>query len=507
MDDGRRPAVIIIAAMTDPAQYAYLPSQVRALDQLAIGEAGIPGYTLMSRAGEAAVAAIGHRWPGARRWRIVCGAGNNAGDGYVVARLARQSGLDVAVAALLEPSQLRGDAATAWQDYRRAGGSVTGFTGDFLADADVAVDALLGTGLTRPLEGAWLHAVEALNGVHCPVVALDLPTGLDGGTGEVLGGAVRADLTVTFVGLKAGCYLGAGPDHTGELVLADLAIPAEIRARGVPVMRHFTAADLARVLPRRARTAHKGHFGHVLVVGGNRGMQGAARLAGEAALRSGAGLVSVATRPDNAALISAVRPELMAHGVESPADLAPLLARATVVAVGPGLGQDDWARGLLGAVLAAPHPKVVDADALNLLATAPWQRSAWILTPHPGEAARLLGGARINDRRLEAVQELAHRYGGTVVLKGCRSLVAEDGGLPWLIDRGNPGMATAGMGDILTGITAALVAQTGAATDEVAAAAAWVHAAAGDAAARAGERGLIAGDVLAQLRPWLNPLP
>jgi NAD(P)H-hydrate epimerase len=322
---------------------------------------------------------------------------------------------------------------------------------------------------------------------------------------------VRADLTVTFVGRKLGLYLGDGPSYTGQLHFADLGIPRAVVERaglsGQAPLCLFSPEELRRLLPRRAATAHKGNFGHVLVIGGNTGMSGAVHLAAEAALRSGAGLVSVATRPSQATLLPLVRPELMCHGVSAPAELAPLLARATVIAIGPGLGQDDWARGLLAAVLATALPLVLDADALNLLAASAVRRTDWILTPHPGEAGKLLGcsSADIQRDRPGALQALLARYAGTVVLKGSGTLVGESGQRPWLIAGGNPGMATAGMGDVLTGVTAGLVAQTGAPGADIAAAAAYIHGAAGDAAARSGQRGLVASDLLAQLRPWLNP--
>lgn len=492
--------------MPTHANLIYPPDRVRAFDQAAIREHGIPGHELMCRAGAATVAAARQRWPGAVRWLVLCGAGNNGGDGYVIARLAREAGLDVAVLALADPASLDGDAALAHAGFAAAGGAARPFAGTLPA-ADLVIDALLGTGLARPVTGAWRAAIEALNAGHTPVVAVDIPSGLDAGTGAVLGAAVEARLTVTFVALKAGLYLGEGPDHCGEVVLSDLDIPAAVFAGAPPVLRRFGPADLFHRLPARRASAHKGNFGHVLVVGGNQGFAGAVRLAGEAALRVGAGLVTVATRPANAPFVTAARPELMTLAVEEPADLDALLARATVLAIGPGLGQDEWARGLLARVLAAGKQVVVDADALNLLAATGQRRDDWVLTPHPGEAGRLLGTdtASVQRDRLGAVLALVERYGGTVVLKGRGTLVADRSGVPWLIDRGNPGMATAGMGDVLTGITAGLLAQFPGRPRDTAAAAAFVHAAAGDEVATAGARGLVASDLLPALRSWVNP--
>ncbi len=488
--------------------FAYLPEQVREMDRTAIQDLGIPGYTLMSRAGEASFRLARRRFPDARHWLVLCGAGNNAGDGYVIARLAREAGFEVNVAALHDPRQLKGDAATAWRSFRDAGGGVVPLSGELLRRAELVVDAMLGTGLDRPLEGQYRHAVESVNDSGRPVMAVDTPTGLHGATGEVLGSAIRARVTATFVGLKQGFFLGAGPDHTGEIVLDELGLPAAARGRATPTLRVFAASELGRLLPARRSTAHKGRFGHVLVVGGNHGMGGAARMAGEASLRAGAGLVSVATRPGNVAAITGDRPELMCHGVEDAGDLGALLGRASVLALGPGLGQDEWARRLWARCLDAGLPTVIDADGLNLLAAAPLRAEHWILTPHPGEAARLLDSdtTAVQRDRLAAVLALCSRYGGVAVLKGRCTLVARAGDLPYVIAGGNPAMATAGMGDVLTGLIAGLLAQ--ASPNEAllsAAAGAYVHAAAGDAAAAGATRGLIATDLFAHLRPWLNP--
>jgi NAD(P)H-hydrate epimerase len=439
---------------------------------------------------------------------VLCGAGNNAGDGYVVARLARAVGLDVTVAALSDPATLSGDAARAWREFRAEGGSVVPWTPGLCENAELAIDALLGTGIARPLEGAYLRAVEALNASALPVVAVDVPSGLDGESGRVMGAAVEADVTATFIARKQGLYLADGPAHCGRVLFSDLGVPLGRAVRAEPQMRLFDAAALAASLPRRSRVAHKGDFGHVLVIGGNHGMGGAARLAGEAALRAGAGLVTVATRPENVAAVTGYRPELMCIGTAEAADLDVALERATVIAIGPGLGRDVWARELLGAALDAVQPLVVDADALNLLAERPARRDHWILTPHPGVAVRLLGttGPAIQAERLRAVRDIAAKFGGACILKGRCTLVARDGELPYVIDAGNPGMASAGMGDVLTGITAGLLAQDrDGALLRTAACAAYVHASAGDAAAAKGERGLVAGDLLAELRAWLNP--
>ncbi|MCL4780657.1 MAG: NAD(P)H-hydrate dehydratase [Gammaproteobacteria bacterium] len=491
------------------ARSVWTPAQVRELDRRAIADGGIPGHELMTRAGQAAFRIARERWPDAQRWLVLCGAGNNAGDGFVVARLALAAGLDVSVVALSEPAKLSGDAATAWRDYQAAGGTTEAFSLALVGRADLVVDALLGTGLQRPVAGEYLAAIEAVNAEARAVLALDVPSGLDSENGEILGAAMLADLTVTFVGQKAGLYLGSGPDCCGAIEFAGLDIPASlvVQTGMAPLFRLHGRDELLQLLPPRPTNAHKGSFGHVLIVGGDHGMSGAVRLAGEAALRAGAGLVTVATRPEHALLLPLGRPELMCSGVAVCADLDVLLARATVVACGPGLGRGEWSRQLFDKVVASGLPLVLDADALNLLAERKLHRDDWILTPHPGEAGRLLAtdSATVQADRFAALKELCRQYGGTVILKGHGSLVGRAGGVPVLIDRGNPGMATAGMGDVLTGLVAGLVAQTGAADVQTAAAAAYIHAAAGDAAALKGERGLLASDLFAQFRTWLNP--
>ena len=481
----------------------YTVAAVRETDRTTIEDHGVPGYTLMSRAGAAAVAEARTLFPDARRWQVVCGAGNNAGDGYVVARLAAFEGIAVSVLTLVDPERLEGDAATAYGDFAAEGGVVVPWEGQLDGEADLLVDGLLGSGLERDVTGDFADAVAAINAHPSPALALDIPTGLHGDSGEILGCAVRADLTVTFVGLKAGLFLGDGPNCRGVLRFAGLDIPDSYREGIEPAFRRIDDAMYSAALPRRQRSGHKGDYGHVLIVGGGEGMPGAVRLAGEAALRCGAGLVSIATHPSHASLLVASRPELMSHGVADASELEPLLQRADVVAFGPGLGQSDWARALYARVATLSRPTVWDADALNLLAEQPQPADSRVITPHPGEAGRLLGvsAAEIQADRAGALESLQARYGGTVVLKGAGSLVSSQP-VPYLCSAGNPGMGSAGMGDVLTGIIAALLAQGVA---EAAAIGVEAHARAGDRAAASGERGLLASDLLDQLRAVVNP--
>jgi len=483
----------------------YSVAAVRETDRTAIEDHGVPGYTLMSRAAAAAVREVRERFPDARRWQIICGAGNNGGDGYVMARLAAQDGIMVSVLTLVDPDKLTGDAATAWSDFAAEGGVVMPWAGDLDDQAELLVDGILGSGLEREVGGEFADAVARINAHSAPVLALDIPTGIHGDTGKVLGTAVRADMTVTFVGLKSGLFLGDAPAYCGAIRFADLEIPESYRDGIAPAYRCVDDMQLAAALKPRARSAHKGDFGHVLVIGGGQGMPGAVRLAGEASLRTGAGRVSIATHPSHAAILVATRPELMSHGVAGAADLAPLLENADVIAFGPGLGQSAWARELYDRVANSSLPAVWDADALNLLAQTPNKANNRVMTPHPGEAATLLNtsAADIQADRPAALVSLAEKYGGTVVLKGSGSLVSTDS-TPILCSSGNPGMAAPGMGDVLTGIVAGLLAQ-GLNMTDAAAIGVEVHARAGDRAALAGERGMIASDLMAELRAVLNP--
>lgn len=483
----------------------FAPAAARAIDARAVQALGIGGVDLMERAGAAAYRCLRRRWPTARRLRVICGVGNNAGDGYIVARLARGDGLDVAALQLGDADRLRGDALTAAQAYRSAGGTVARFTAAALADADVLVDAIVGTGLDRPLDGDWAAAVGAINGSGRPVLAIDVPSGLHGGTGAVLGCAVAATATVTFIAYKSGLFTGAAPALVGELELAGLGVPDAAFAGVAAQARLIDRERLAAALPRRPRDAHKGHYGHLLVIGGDHGMGGAARLAAEAAARVGAGLVSVATRAEHCTGLLAARPEVMCRGVSTAEELGSLLERASVVVLGPGLGRSAWSRAMFDAALRFGGPMLLDADGLNLLAETPSRRPQWILTPHPGEAARLLGvdAGGIQQDRFAAAAQLTGRYGGVAVLKGAGTVV-HAGALPDICRSGNPGMATGGMGDVLSGVIGGLLAQR-LGPAEAAAAGVWLHGTAADRAASAGERGLLALDLMPHLQELANP--
>ncbi len=484
----------------------HTAAQVRELDRHAIEDMGIASYALMTAAGEAALTTLRSYWPAAQKIAVLCGPGNNAGDGYVLARLARTRRLEVVVIALSDPASLRGDAQRAWQDFVAEGGSTRDWSDDCLDNAEAIVDAIFGIGLSRAIDGAMAERIARVNEASAPILALDIPSGLDADTGRILGIAIHAERTLTFLGLKQGFYLGDGPNCTGVVMFDGLEVPEMALAHAQPSALRISEDALARLLPRRRRTTHKGQQGHVLVIGGGAGMAGAARLCGEAALRVGAGLVTVATRPENVAAIVTQRPELICRGVESAAELAVLIERADIIAVGPGLGQDTWAYAVASGAFHSDLPTVIDADALNLLAQSPCKADRRILTPHPGEAGRLLGisTADVQADRIAAARAIVERYGGTVVLKGAGTLVVERDALPSICDQGNPGMASPGMGDVLTGVIAGIAAQT-AELAEAARAGVLVHAMAGDMAARRGERGLLASDLFTYLPTCVNP--
>ena len=478
----------------------FTSAQARAIDQRATAELGIPGFELMARAAAAAFAMLHERWPVAERLRVVCGAGNNGGDGYLLARDALAAGLEVDLIALGEP---RGDDAIKARDtFVAAGGEPASLaTWATLPPAEVLVDAIYGTGLNRAPDGEAHQAIEAMNAYGAPILALDLPSGLSADTGATPGVAIRATATATFIVHKRGLHT-FHCEVAGDIALHTLGLPDSL----------FGSPDshllLPGHLPSRPRESNKGTNGHVLAIGGDHGTGGAVRMAAEAALRTGAGLVSVATRDENVLAMNAARPELMAHGVNGPQALQPMLAKASVLALGPGLGQAAWGHALWTTALDADLPTVLDADGLNLLHAE--ERSlpgTIVLTPHPGEAGRLLGidTKEVQADRFAAVREMARRFQAVVVLKGNGSLIASPAGeiavCPW----GNPGMASGGMGDTLTGIIAALLGQ-GCNAFEAACLGVGLHARAGDVAARDGERGLLAGDLLEPLRRLVNGL-
>lgn len=477
----------------------YRAEQVRALDQAAI-DGGIDAYTLMQRAAAAAWRAAFREWPRSRDVLVFCGSGNNGGDGYLVAALAHDAGCRVQVFAAQPPKSTEAKQARAYWAER---GGITEEWPSALPAADLIVDALLGTGVTRDVDGDISLLIKRINEARASagrVVSLDMPSGLNSDSGAVMGVAVQADLTVSFVGRKIGLYTGEGPSYSGTRRFDDLQIPETCtRAQSFAALG-LGHATLRSALPPRAGASHKGSSGRVLVIGGAPGLLGASVLAGRAALRAGAGLVQVAIAPELASATAAAQPELMIQSAQAE-HIAEQMRQADCVLIGPGLGRSAWARALLAAALESRRPLVLDADALNLLADEPHANPDWVLTPHPGEAARLLGcsTAEVQADRPAALRSLLQKYGGSVVLKGAGTLVQGKSGVMRLCPHGNPGMAVGGMGDVLAGIIAAFRAQ-GLDAERAAAAGVAAHAVAADRLAASGvQRGLLPLDVVEAL--------
>lgn len=496
-----------VAVVPDALRRLHTVAAVRAMDARAIDDLGIPGIVLMRRAAAAAFDALRRRWPAARSVSVLCGKGNNAGDGYVLAGIAASRGLAVQLVEAADPTGLGPDAARARSWCLGEGVEPVGLAAATTLTGDVVVDALLGIGVSGAPRGGIAEAIALVERTDRPVLALDVPSGLDADRGTAAGAVVRARATVTFIAGKRGLFTGVGPDCTGDVELALLDIPEPLHEDAAPGV-----VDLLRLgrgvcaLPRRAAHAHKGRFGHLLVIGGASGFGGAAILASEAALRTGAGLVTVATAAEHVAPLLARRPEVMARGVSTRAEVMTLLEAADAVVVGPGLGQGPWGEAMLDAVLShAPErrlPVLFDADALNQIAARGLAAEGFpqVRTPHPGEAARLLGSsiAEVEGDRFAAVASLAAGEGTTAVLKGAGSLVADAAGIA-CCPYGNPGMATAGCGDVLSGVIGALLAG-GLAPANAARLGVCLHAAAGDVAARrVGQAGLVAGDLASAL--------
>jgi len=497
----------MIPLMTHLPHHLYTGAQVRELDRFATDSFGISGTILMERAGTAAFQYLTHHWPKARSIAVVCGTGNNGGDGYVIARLAHEKNLSVKVYQVGEASHVKGDALAAVQRLEGAGLSPEAFSNPDLSRVDVIIDAVLGTGVEGEVSNYYRQAIEHINQSGRGVLSIDIPSGLHADTGVALGCAVKASGTVTFIGMKQGLLTGQGREYCGELVFANLNVPMEVYELRPPSAERIDYQRVKNGLTSRPRYLYKGDCGHVLIVGGDRGFTGAARLAGEAAARIGAGLVSIATRPEHAMVLNASRPELMCHGIEEEASFQQLAERATVIAIGPGLGQSDWSKKMLGYAFESGLPLVMDADALNLLSQNMQKRDDWVLTPHPGEAGRMLGKAvsEVEQDRFAAIEDLVNTVGGVVVLKGSGSLIKHGDELVQVCSGGNPGMASGGMGDVLTGIIAGLIAQ-GLVLFEATSLAVALHAEAGDQAAKvAGERGLLASDLMPWVRRLANP--
>jgi NAD(P)H-hydrate epimerase len=513
------PGTAAVGGETQKTMIPLLTSeQMRALDKHAIDEIGIPGMVLMENAARSVIEEIEECFDDVEflSVAVICGPGNNGGDGFAIARHLHLRGADVDVFLVCDPKELKGDALTNYKLLEPIGLDPIPWNENeeiSLAEYNLVIDALFGTGTVHKPEGKYLRAVEAINDSPAFVIAVDVPSGVDATTGEVPGAAVFADVTVTFQCAKSGLVLPPGRDYVGDLVVAPISIPEKEDVLAAAPFGMPEDEDVFERLPVRPPDAHKGDFGNLLVIAGSRGMSGAARLVGMAALRTGAGLVKVAVPESVRAEVASYHPEIMTIALPETAagtiaasaieTLKPYLEWADVIAIGPGFGQHEETARFLEAFLSVGKPLVIDADALNLIAahelTAKLPADT-VLTPHPGEFDRLSGNNHANFQdRARAARDFAQKHHLTLLLKGAPTVCFDATGFGMVNPTGNPGLATAGTGDVLTGIVAALRAQ-GLSSHASAWVGAYLHGRAADLAVEdVGEASLVAGDVIEYL--------
>lgn len=483
---------------------------VKALDKLAIAK-GISGYELMCRAGEAAADFIENKWPHVKTAAIFCGSGNNGGDGYVLARLLVQKGHQVLVFAADNQSPKTETAQKAQQDFLGTGFKILEIEAasdlSNRTDIDLVVDALLGIGIKAPLKESYANLIQLINQIDAKVLALDVPSGIDADTGSVVNQAVSADVTLTFIGTKLGLCMGEALEYAGHLEFASLNVPAEIYQE-VPILaERVTYPEVLQYLPNISVTQHKGKNGRVMIVGGGAVQySGAVCLAGEAALRVGAGLVSASVAPPSLPMMARAPAELMCYAESNCEALSEIVARQDALVVGPGLSQNTWAQQIFAMVKDLTMPMVVDADGLNWLAKNPQKKANWILTPHPGEAARLLGISieECESNCLQTARRLQEKYGGTIVLKGASTVIVDDAPKAFLIEGKVPALAVGGTGDVLAGMIGGFLA-TGLEKTTSAQLAVCLHREAGWIEQSFGKRGMIASELFPHIRTLLDP--
>jgi NAD(P)H-hydrate epimerase len=490
--------------LRDSPTWLYGAADSRAIDARAINELGIPGFELMQRAARFAFDCLLAHWAGLRSVTVICGKGNNAGDAYLVAKLAHEIGLSVQLIAVTPPAQLQGDAALAFRDASDAG-LVADETMPEIS-GEVIVDGLLGTGVRGEVQGPLRKGIDAVNSSGRPVLSIDVPSGIHSDTGATAGVAVRADVTCMFITRKIGLYTGPGVGHAGVKEYDDLGVPPEFlkTAHALPLRQFDRLA-----LPDLDINTYKHRQGHVLIVGGDRGMPGAVAMAAHAALRVGAGMVTVVTRAAHSAPIIARTPEVMVADADGD-DVDALVERVDLLVVGPGMGRNEWGQALFGRVVdlaeRSEKPMVVDADGLYWLAETRAPRTTMFITPHIAEAGRLLGvtAGDVQADRLGAAAALRDKFGTSGVIKGAGSVVFALDSVA-ICGHGNPGMATAGMGDVLSGLVGGMVVQDQDRADELFLSAVLLHSAAADVAAtRFGARSLVATDVIAEVPGLLS---
>ncbi len=489
------------------------------MDRIAIDRYGYSGLLLMKTAGERAFANIMACFSGVEPMVVLCGSGNNGGDGYVVAKCAQAIGLEVVVVQASEPKTR--DAIQVCHEFVDRGGSIiTSDTNDIevLQSAGLIIDGLFGTGLNRAPSGFYADLIRVANQASCladcPVVALDIPSGLDSDTGFAFDPCIKAAMTVTFIGKKFGLFTGQGKNCSGRIKFEDLNLPGDIQKSVKPIARIIPRPELKKRVP----DSHKGDYGNIIIAGGDNGMLGAALLAGRAALRCGSGRVTVLSTERHLDMPALHCPELMSQCIENETGFARLCEHSDVVVVGPGMGLSDWSKQIFDCLIELQKPMVIDADGLVLLADAFGKRDAgkhdhWVLTPHPGEAATLLGcsTADVQKDRIGAVKAIGEQFGGVCVLKGAGTLIADLSAAVGVCDRGNPGMASAGTGDVLAGIIGSLIGQNldsgNLDLGKAAQAGVWLHATCADKiAGKIGMASLLAGDIIDALPETLSSM-
>lgn len=482
----------------------YSVTTIRQIEKRAKNEFGLSSHELMGRAAKAAWQVLQTRFD-ASKLVFFCGSGNNGGDGYVLAQIAKQHGLNVSIIHVGDVTKFSELTAIAYQKCLNLNIPCKAFSPDLYLDADLIIDALLGIGLAHSLSEPMKQAITMINQAELPVLSLDVPSGVQADTGFVEDVAVHAWVTISFIAHKKGLLTANAVDYCGEIVVDDLSLPSNLFSSTAADARKISLTQQQLLLPPRARSTHKKQCGHVFIIGGYRGMAGAARMAAEACMRVGAGLVTVFTLPDHVSIISSDRPEIMCRSTR---ELSDYLDQADVLVLGPGLGQSSWSEKVFKKALKAKCPMVIDADGLNLLARFFPEYSLskhTVLTPHPAEAGRLLKSTTnaVQHDRFGCAQALQMKYQSTIVLKGAGTIVQAPNLLPMICTLGNPGMATAGMGDVLSGVIAGLMAQ-GLSSSDAATFGVVLHAASADAAKEKGERGMMALDLMRHLRRLVN---
>ncbi len=481
----------------------YSAKTSQAIDRDAIDNYGIPGILLMKRAGWFAFQTLQQQLLKSelptqadnRKILVVCGTGNNGGDGFVVAQYALINGYPVTVCVIGDAQKISGDARLALEEMQQAGLQLHPFTNELIEQADIIVDALFGTGLSKPISGIYAEAIQQINASQKPVLAIDIPSGIHADSGAIQGVAIQAQHTCTFITQKPGLHTAKGQEHSGMVHFSSLFIDKQIYQQHAHFAENHPLKYWLNKLPPRKASHHKGTAGSTCLIGGNQSMMGAIQLAGLASLKSGSGLTKIITRKTHAVAITQAIPELMCYPRSR---LESIIESCQSIGIGPGLGQDEWAEEVFSQSINAHSPKVIDADALRLLKNIDLSHNEanWILTPHPGEAAELLDcdNQTIQNDRIAAVQKLHARFGGVIILKGNGTLIYDEEKLEICL-AGNAGMAVGGMGDVLTGTIASFLAQ-GLSLWDAANLGVSVHAHAGDIIARQhGEPGVMPSEV------------